>query len=273
MPTHESPAAGLPTYETLLTHMAVPHVLQVTLNRPEVGNALNTQMGVDLLDLWNRLTEDAGDVRCVVLTGAGDRIFCAGGDLKQRNGMSNVAWQRQHEVFERAYWTLVDLPLPVIAAVNGHAYAGGFEMALCCDFIYASRTARFALTEVTLGIMPGGGGTQNLPRAVGDRRAKEILMTGRPFEAAKALDWGIANEVFEQPEVLPQAVATAAMIAENAPLSIRQLKKSVRHGTQMDLRTAFRFEVEAYQMLIPTADRLEGVLAFNEKRKPVFTGR
>ena len=273
MPAIDSSAAGLPAYETLLTANVTPHVLLVTLNRPDVGNALNTQMGLDLLDLWNRLTEDAGDVRCVVLTGSGERIFCAGGDLKQRNGMSNITWQRQHEVFERAYWTLADLPLPVIAAINGHAYAGGFELALCCDFIYASRTARFALTEVTLGIMPGGGGTQNLPRAVGDRRAKEILMTGRPFEAAKALEWGIANEVLEQHEVVPRAIATATIIADNAPLSIRQLKKSVRHGTQMDLRTAFRFEVEAYQMLIPTEDRVEGVRAFNEKRKPVFKGR
>ena len=273
MPGTESHAAEFPAYETLRTATVAPHVLQVTLHRPQVGNALNTQMGLDLLDLWRRLTEDAGAVRCVVLTGTGDRIFCAGGDLKQRNGMTNSAWQRQHEIFERAYWTLADLPLPVIAAVNGHAYAGGFEMALCCDFIYASRAARFALTEVTLGIMPGGGGTQNLPRAIGERRAKEILMTGLPFGAEQALAWGVANEIFPQPEVLPRAIATAQVIAGNAPLSIRQLKKSVRHGMQMDLRTAFHFEVEAYQMLVPTEDRLEGVRAFNEKRKPVFRGR
>ncbi len=163
---------SLPTYPTLLTTMVEPHVLLVTLNRPEVGNAINTQAGRDLLDLWNRLTEEAGDVRCVVLTGAGDRIFCAGGDLKERNGMTREQWVRQHELFERMYWTMADLPVPVIAAVNGHAYAGGFELMLNCDFALASDAARFALTEVTLGIMPGAGGTQNLPRAIGDQGAR-----------------------------------------------------------------------------------------------------
>jgi len=264
---------ALPAYETLATETAAEHVLKVTLNRPEVGNALDTQMGRDLLDLWNRLTEDPGEVRCVVLTGAGARIFCAGGDLKERNGMTRPQWQRQHELFERAYWTLADLPLPVIAAVNGHAYAGGLEMALCCDFIYASSAARFALTEVTLGIMPGAGGTQNLPRALGERRAKEIIMTGRPFDAAQALAWGLANEVFEPADVLARALDTAAVIAGNAPLSVRQVKKSIRYGGQMELRTAFRFEVEAYNHLVDTEDRVEGVRAFNEKRKAVFKGR
>ena len=264
---------NLPDYETVSTRMADEHVLLVTLNRPQVGNAINTQMGRDLLDLWNRLTEDAGPARCIVLTGAGDRIFCGGGDLKERNGMSRDTWQRQHELFERMYWTLVDLPLPVIAAVNGHAYAGGLEMALSCDFIYASREARFALTEVTLGIMPGAGGTQNLPRAVGERRAKEILMTGRPFDAAQALEWGVANALHDPQDVLPAALATAGAIAVNAPLSVRQIKKSVRYGGQMELRTAFRFEIEAYNHLVDTDDRREGVLAFNEKRKPAFKGR
>lgn len=264
---------SFPAYDTVATAMASAHVLQVTLNRPQVGNALNTQMGRDLLDLWNRLTEDPGDVRCVVLTGAGDKIFCAGGDLKERNGMSRQAWQRQHELFERQYWTLADLPTPVIAAVNGHAYAGGLEMALCCDFIYASSSARFALTEVTLGIMPGAGGTQNLPRAIGERRAKEIIMTGKPFDGAQALAWGLINQLHEPVAVLAAALETAATIAANAPLSVRQVKKSIRYGGQMELRTAYRFEVEAYNHLIDTEDRMEGVKAFNEKRKPAFHGR
>lgn len=263
----------LPEYETITTRMVEDHVLLVTLNRANVGNAINTSMGAELLDLWNRLTEDAGAARCVVLTGAGERIFCAGGDLKERNGMTRQAWQRQHELFERMYWTLIDLPVPVIAAVNGHAYAGGLELALSCDFIYASRQARFALTEVTLGIMPGAGGTQNLPRAIGERRAKEILMTGRPFDATQAQEWGLVNGIHEPSEVLPAALQTAAIIAGNAPLSVKQIKKSVRYGGQMELRTAFRFEIEAYNHLIDTEDRHEGVLAFNEKRKPVFKGR
>jgi enoyl-CoA hydratase/carnithine racemase len=263
----------LPEYATLKTAMAEPHVFQVTLNRPEVGNAINTQMGRDLLDLWTGLTEDAGEIRCVVLTGAGEKVFCSGGDLKERNGMTREQWVRQHQLFERQYWTLTDLPLPVIAAVNGHAYAGGLETALSCDFIYAVKNARFALTEVTLGIMPGAGGTQNLPRALGERRAKEIIMTGRPFSTQQAYDWGLVNELCEPEELLPRALESARTIAGNAPLSVRQVKKAVRFGMQMELKTAYRFEVEAYNHLVETEDRYEGIKAFNEKRKPVFKGR
>ena len=263
----------LPKYETVEHQLIDEHVLVITLQRPASGNALNTQMGHELLDVWNRLTEDAGPVRCAVLTGAGEKIFCAGGDLKERNGMTREQWQRQHELFERMYWTLLDLPVPIIAAVNGHAYAGGLEMALSCDFVYASRAARFALTEVTLGIMPGAGGTQNLPRAIGERRAKEILMTGKPFTADQAAEWGLVNALHEPGEVLAAAIETAKVIAGNAPLSVRQVKKSVRYGLQMEIRTAMRFEVEAYNHLVDTEDRVEGVRAFNEKRKPVFKGR
>ena len=264
---------NLPSYETLLTELVEPHLLKITLNRPQVGNAINTQMGRDFLDLWTRLTEDTQNIRCIVLTGAGEKIFCAGGDLKERKGMTKEQWIKQHQLFERMYWTQTDMPIPVIAAVNGHAYAGGFETMLTCDFVYASSAARFALTEVTLGIMPGAGGTQNLPRAIGQRRAKEMLMTGRPIDAAKALDWGLLNEVCEPDQVLNKAMDTARIISGNAPLSVQQIKKSVRYGLEMELRTAFRFEVEAYNHLIETEDRYEGVLAFNEKRKPVFKGR
>lgn len=181
---------NFPSYATLALEMVEPHVLLIKLNRPEVANAINTQMGHDMLDLWRRLTDDSGDVRCAILTGTGDKIFCAGGDLKERNGMTKQQWVAQHELFERAYWTLVEVPVPIIAAINGHAYAGGLETALACDFLYAANTARFALTEVSIGIMPGGGGTQNLPRAVGERRAKEIILTAKPFSAQQAADWG-----------------------------------------------------------------------------------
>jgi enoyl-CoA hydratase/carnithine racemase len=158
-------------YQTLRVEMHGAHVLIVTLNRPEVANALNTQMGRDLLDLWTGLIAEPGAVRAAILTGAGGRVFCAGGDLKERNGMTKAQWEAQHEIFERQYWALLDCPMPVIAAVNGPAYAGGCEMTLACDFAYAVPAARFALTEVTLGIMPGAGGTQLLPRAVGERQA------------------------------------------------------------------------------------------------------
>ena len=262
-----------PPFETLALEVPAPHILIVRLNRPEVANALNTHMGRDLLALWASLTEDSQGIRCVVFTATGGRVFCAGGDLKERNGMTDAAWQAQHEIFERAYWALMDCPIPVIAAVNGHAYAGGLEMALACDFAYAAEGSRFALTEVTIGIMPGAGGTQNLPRAVGERRAKEIILTGRPFTAAQALEWGIVNAVFPPDALLPAALDTASAIAGNAPLAVRQAKKSVHYGLQMDLRTGFRFEIEAYNRLVGTQDRREGIASFNEKRRPVFEGK
>lgn len=263
----------LPVYATLDCQFVSQHVLQVCMNRPAVGNALNTQMAVDMLDLWTRLTDVPGDVRCVVLTGAGQKIFCAGGDLKERNGMTPEAWRHQHEIFERSYWALIDLPLPVVGAINGHAFGGGLEIALCCDFLYASDQARFAFPEVSLGIMPGMGGTQNLSRALGDRRAKELIMTGRPFSAAEASEWGLLNQMTSPDQVLPLALETAHKIAGNAPLSVKQIKKSIRYGSQMELRTAYRFEVEAYNHLVDTDDRREGVAAFNEKRPAVFKGR
>ena len=260
------------TYQTITTQVIDQQILLITLNRPEVGNALNTMMGQELYELWRDITEDCGEIRCAVLTGTGNKIFCAGGDLKERNGMTKIQWKRQHEIFERHYWEMTDLPIPLIAAVNGHAYAGGLEMALSCDFIYASRSARFALTEVTLGIMPGAGGTQNLPRAIGERRAKEIILTGKPFSAESAYEWGLVNYLFDADQVLEEALKTARVIASNAPLSIKQVKKSIRYGSQMELKTAFRFEVESYNHLIDTADRIEGVEAFNEKRPAQFKG-
>jgi enoyl-CoA hydratase len=261
------------SYATLSLATPQPELLIVTLNRPEVANALNTQMGRDLEALWSGLIAAPGDIRCVVLTGAGERAFCAGADLKERQGMSDADWAAQHEIFERQYWRLLDCPLPVIAAINGHAFAGGLEMALACDFAYAVPDARFALTEVTLGIMPGAGGTQLLPRAVGERRAKEIILTGRRFGAQEALDWGMVNRLCPRAELMAAVAETAAAICANAPLSIRQAKKSIHHGLQMDLKTGFMFEIEAYNRLVGTADRNEGIRAYKEKRKPVFKGR
>jgi enoyl-CoA hydratase len=207
-----------------------------------------------------------------VVTGAGERAFCAGGDLKERQGMSDDQWQAQHLIFERMIRAVLECPMPVIAAVNGAAYAGGCEIALGCDFIYAMRSARFALTEVTIGIMPGAGGTQTLPRAVGLRRAKEILLTGRPFSAENGYDWGMVNQLCEA-DVVKEAVETATAIAANAPISIRQAKRSMHYGVNMSLADGMLFEIEAYNRMVPTDDRREGIASFNEKRKPVFKGR
>jgi enoyl-CoA hydratase/carnithine racemase len=260
-------------FETILADIVQPHLLRVTLNRPQVGNARNTQMGLDLLAVWERLVSDPGEVRCVVLTGAGERIFCAGGDLKERKNMTNAAWEAQHSIFERGRDAMLDCPVPVIAAVNGHAYGGGLEAILGCDFIYAVRGARFALPEVTLGIMPGSGGTQFLSRAVGERRAKEIIFGGKAFSAEQAFDWGLVNHVSEPGQLMADVEGVGLAICANAPLSVRQAKKAIRRGTQMDIASALAFEIEAYHALVGTEDRREGVLAFNEKRKPVFKGR
>ena len=156
-------------------------VLIVTLDRPDTRNAINTQMGRELREIFAPLVFEAKDVRCIVVTGAGDKAFCSGGDLKERNGMSDADWRSQHAIFEEAFYAIMNCSAPVIAAVNGVAFGGGCELALACDFVYAAKTARFALTETSLGIIPGLGGTQNLPRAVGERRAKEIVMSARPF--------------------------------------------------------------------------------------------
>jgi enoyl-CoA hydratase len=262
----------LPQYQTVKTELA-DRILTVTLNRPEAMNALNSQMGLDLIDVWKRLMDSGDDVRVVILTGADDRAFCAGGDFKERNGMTDAAWRHQHEIFEQAFQAIIDCPTPVIAAANGHAYGGGLEFVLASDFAYGVSTARFALTEVTIGIMPGGGGTQTLPRAVGARRAMELILSGRPFSATQALDWGVLNQVCEPGTLMDSVMATARAIAANAPLSVRQAKKSIQAGLQTDLHSGLRIEIEAYNHLVPTEDRREGIRAFVEKRKPVFHGR
>lgn len=260
-------------FETLEISTPSEGVVVVTLNRPEVRNALNTRMGEELRSFFLPLKFTPGDLRCVVLTGAGDKAFCAGGDLKQRDGMTDDDWRLQHAIFEEAYYAVMDCSVPVIAAVNGAAYAGGCELALACDFIYAAPGARFALTEVTIGIMPGGGGTQNLPRAVGERRAKEIILSGKPFTAEQAMEWGMVNAVTDREALMPAVMDIAERIRANAPISVRQAKKAIHYGMQTDLQSGLMLEVQAYERMISTEDRREGIRAFNEKRQPVFKGR
>src|ERR1700739_1254245 len=206
-------------YETISAADQGGGLTLLTLNRPTVANAMNTQMGRDLLAFFDAINADPLPHRCIVLIGAGDKAFCAGGDLKERQGMSDETWQAQHLLFERMIRGFISCPVPVIGAINGAAYAGGCELALSCDFLYAAETARFALTEVKLGIMPGAGGTQNLPRAVGERRAKEIILTGRPFSAKEAQDWGMVNRLCALDHLLDETLETARRIADNAPIS------------------------------------------------------
>ena len=260
-------------FETLTLERIDDHLLVVTLDRPKAANSMSTQMGRELNELWRALYIDVEDVRCIVLTGAGDRVFSAGADLKERNNMADEDFAKQHALFEQVMLAMLDVPVPIIAAVNGAAYGGGCEFTLACDFAYASTNARFALTEITLGIMPGAMGTQNLPRAAGVRRAKEIILTGKPFSAEEALEWGVVNKVCAPDKLMEEALETGRTICNNAPIAVRQAKKSISMATQLELKTGYAFEIEAYNRMITTEDRIEGIRAYNEKRKPEFKGR
>jgi enoyl-CoA hydratase len=261
------------SYPTLELERLDSTILVVRMNRPAAANAMNTQMGLDIMAIFEELQIRQDGLRCVVLTGAGDRAFCAGGDLVERKTMTDDQWQAQHAIFERMVRAVINCPVPIVAAVNGAAVGGGCEIAAACDFIYAAKTARFALTEVTLGIMPGAGGTQNLTRAVGTRRASEIILTGKPFSAEEAQRWGLVNEVVELADLMEATLASVRRIAGNAPISIRQAKQSIRRGVDMSISDGLAFEIEAYNRMVPTSDRREGVNAFNEKRKPDFKGK
>jgi enoyl-CoA hydratase len=259
-------------YQTLKVEFDPDRVGIVTMNRPEVRNAMNTRMMTEIRDLFAGFYVDPDRAACLVLTGAPGG-FCSGADLRERKGMSDVDWRRQHAVVEQMVRAIHECPIPIIAAVNGAAYAGGMELALACDFVYAAQSARFALTEVTLGILPGACGTQNLPRAVGVRRAKELILTGMPFTAQDALEWGMVNKVCADDMLMQEVLAVARRIAENAPISVRQAKKAIDRSTDVDRGSGYAFELETYYRTVVTEDRQEGIDAFNEKRKPRYKGR
>ena len=258
--------------QTIKTEKSGPHVLVVTLNRPEVSNAFNTLMGRELLDIWSALYREPSQCRAIILTGSGERAFCGGADLKERNGMSDAEWRAQHALFEQMIRAMMDCPVPVIGAVNGAAYAGGLEIALNADFLYAVPAAKFAFSEVTIGIMPGASGTQHLPRAIGVRRAKEVILSGRPFDAIQAEAWGLVNKLCEPETLMQDAINIAEKISANAPIAVRQARKSVDAAASLDLKNGYDFEISCYQSVVNTKDRIEGVSAFNEKRHPNFKG-
>ncbi len=261
------------TFETIKLEIGADKVGLITLDRPQAFNSMNTLMMRELRDCFMQFYVDPNIAACLMITGSGDKAFCTGADLKERKGMTDETWRQQHAIVEQMVRAIMDCPIPIIAAINGYAYAGGMEIALACDFVYAAEHAKFALTEVTLGIMPGAAGTQNLPRAVGVRRAKEIILTGTPFTAADAYDWGMVNKVVAGPQLLEETRATAQRIAANAPVSVRQAKKSMEKATELDRSSGYAFEIEAYNRCVVTADRQEGINAFNEKRKPVYKGQ
>jgi enoyl-CoA hydratase/carnithine racemase len=261
------------SYRTLLVERSPDnHVVTVTLNRPELMNAMNTAMGEDLLACFDALHRDR-EVRVVVFTGAGEKAFCAGGDLKERNEMTDETWRAQHVIFEQAAFRVLRCPVPVIAAVEGFALAGGCELAILSDFIVASETAVFGVPETTLGIFPGIGGTQLLPRVLGAPLAKELIFTGRRMKVDEAKAHGLVNHVVPAGQAKTKAMEIATRIAANGPIAVRQAKKAIAYGMETDLDTAMILAIEAYNATVVTEDRLEGVRAFNEKRKPQFKGK
>jgi len=259
-------------YETIVLSQDST-VLWIELNRPSAANAINTLMATELSSTFESLQREDTGVRCLVLTGSGDRVFCAGADLKERNGMNNNQWRKQHSIFENVALAMMNCSIPMICAVNGAAFGGGMELVLACDFAWGSSSARFALTEVTLGIMPGLGGTQYLPRAVGPRRAKEIMFSGVPFGADKALEWGLLNRICTPEDLNTQVLKVAKKISENAPIAIREAKQSINFASQPDIKEGYKYELQRYSKTIPTHDRAEGISAYNERRKAIFKGK
>ncbi len=234
-------------------------------------NSLSRAMIRELLENLDRVREKRS-LRCVVLTGRGDRAFCAGADLKERAGMSEAEVHAFHESLRSAFRAIETAPQAFVAAVNGAALGGGLEMARACDLRGAAETAEMGLPEVGLGIIPGGGGTVRLPRAVGVARAKDFVLTARRLGAAEALAWGLVSRVAPAGRLREEALAVAELVARNAPVSIRQAKRAIDGGLHLSLDEALAHENRMYQDCLRTKDRVEALRAFAEKRKPQFTG-
>jgi enoyl-CoA hydratase/carnithine racemase len=243
----------------------------LTLQRPEVYNCLNLETLFAMRSLIGEIALEK-EIRVLVVTGAGDKAFCAGADLKERRTMTEQQVQLFIRTIRDTFSELEKLPKPVIAAINGVALGGGTELALACDLRVMSSSAQMGLTETSLGIIPGAGGTQRLPRLIGKGKAKELIFTARRVGAEEALAIGLVNRVVPPEQVMAAAFELAEAIAANAPIALAQAKYAIDYGLEADLATGLAIESNAYQVLIPTRDRLEGLEAFKEKRKPVYRG-
>ena len=246
-------------------------VATVTLDRAEALNAISTELALALAETVEPLATDPG-VRAVVLTGAGDRAFCVGADLKQRATFDDHGWFVQREAFRRGFAALRRCPLPTVAAVAGFALGGGTELAISCDLVVAAADATFGLPEVRLGLVPAGGGTQLLVRRVGRSAARDLVLTGRRVGAAEALELGLADRVVPGGEVLAAAAALAAELAANAPIAVRMAKWALEVGADLPLEAAMEVEDQAWRRAVLSDDRREGIAAWVEKREPRWPG-
>lgn len=244
-------------------------VVVLTLHRPDRLNAFDTQLGLDLLHTVEELQDDA-KVRCIVLTGAGERAFCVGADLKERRGMTDTQWRVQHRIFEKAHRAVRESRRPTIAAVNGYALGGGCELALSCDFVVAAESASFGTPEVKRGIIPGVGGTQLLPRLAPRGMALAMLMTGDTVSARRASELGLVVEVAAAGTLLDVAVSYATRIAANSPQAVWAARRALRVGLDANLEASIEAALPVYEGAVAHPDREEGVSAFNEGREPVF---
>ena len=247
-------------------------VALVTVNRPESLNALNGQVLGELECTLYGLEHDQ-TVQVVILTGAGEKAFVAGADIKEMAAMNSYQGHQFAVQGQRIMLFMEKMTKPVIAAVNGYALGGGLELALACDVIYASDNARFGFPEVTLGIIPGFGGTQNLSRLIGPNKAKELVLSGRMIPAAKAFDWGLVNELCPQAELADKVMGLAREIARNGSLAVAYAKNAIVNGLNMTKEDGFRYESSLFGVLFATEDQKEGMGAFVEKRKAKFQGK
>lgn len=247
------------------------HVALLKLNRPEVYNAINRDL---LRQLRNHLEEIRYDrqIRVVIITGSGTKAFCSGADLKERKTMTEQEVRQYIETIRDTFTMIEALPQPVIASINGLALGGGTELALACDLRIMAENAVMGLTETSLGIIPGAGGTQRLARLVGVGVAKDLIFTARKIDATEAKQIGLVNKVSTQDDLIQATLRWADEIAENAPLALIQAKRAINQGIEVSIDVGLKIESLAYEQLIPTRDRREGLLAFAEKRKPNYIG-
>jgi enoyl-CoA hydratase/carnithine racemase len=244
----------------------------VTLNRPEVRNALSRAVNLELQQIAVDLDQDR-ELRAIVITGAGDKAFCAGADLKERRGVSADDAAPYINAISKAIANWGDLRPPTIAAMNGSAYGGGLELALACDFRILVEGAEVGLTEVRLGIMPGAGGTQRLPRIVGEARAKELILLGRRISAARALEIGLVHQVVPRDQLGAAVDGLVAELAGCAPMSVREAKQAIELASTTPLADGLDREREHYDITLYSDDRDEGLAAFAQGRPPVYRGR